>query len=105
MLSGRGRGVSGGGSAWGQAASALPQVSAVGGPGDLMETRVEGNENFRESRGGRKAQGRLEGCFGERLGSHRGFTLGSFLFSLSSSFFSFSWRGSIASFRTLWSDP
>lgn len=56
----------------------------MGGPGDLMETKVKGN-NFRESRGGPEILGRQEGCFGERLGSHPGFTLGFFYFSLSSS--------------------
>lgn len=45
-----------------------PQVNAVGGPGDLMETKVKGNKNFRESPGGLKPLGRLEGCFAERLG-------------------------------------
>lgn len=50
----------------------------MGGPGDLMETKVKGNKNFRESRGGPQALGRGKGCFGERLGSHPGFTLDSF---------------------------
>lgn len=30
-------------------ASSLPQVSDVGGPDDLMETKVKENANFRES--------------------------------------------------------
>ena len=37
-----------------------------------------------------KALGRLEGCSGERLGSHPGFTLGSFLFLVFSLFSFFS---------------
>ena len=60
-------------------ASALSQVNDVGGPGDLMETKVKEN-NFRKNRGGPEVLGRLEGYLAERLGSHPGSTLAAFLF-------------------------
>lgn len=60
-------------------ASSLPQVRDVGGPGDLMETKVKENANFRESCGSHEGPGKTGGCFVERFRSHRGFTLG-FLF-------------------------
>lgn len=52
----------------------------MGGPGDLMETKVKEKKNFRESSSSPEVLGRLEGYFGEKLGSHPGFTLASFLF-------------------------
>lgn len=64
-------------------ASALPPGKSVGGPGDLMETKVE--IKLSGESGGLKPLGRLEGCFAERLGVSSGFTLGSF--SLSSSLY------------------
>lgn len=59
-------------------ASALPQVNDVGGPGDLMETKVKEN-NFRKNRGGPEVLGRLEGYVAASLGSHPSSTLAAFL--------------------------
>lgn len=44
-------------------ASSLPQVSDVGGPGDLMETKVKENANFRESCGSHEGPGKTGGLF------------------------------------------
>lgn len=88
-----------------RAASARPQVSGVGGPGDLMETKVKENRNFRESCGGHEGPGEAGGLLWRETRVSSWFYTWFVSFSCFFPFFLFFWRGSILSFRMLWSGP
>lgn len=77
-------------------ASALPQVSDVGGPGELMETKGEESKNLRESRGGPEGPGKAGGLFWREARVSSPFHTWFFSFSLAAAaFFFLAWFHSV----------